>query len=535
MTARVVGVFPMEAHARRRRLFAALEAAFPLRFEGRDQADTDGLDGAVFVGAAPPAKPPACPWLSFEHDRVASPARASVHIGTDPLIDARLRGRTLTEGLAGAARPLRPADSGRVLATTPAGPVWLASAEEPRRYLASVAPAELAADEPLRARLRAGSFLGLLPLIHLLREICAERPWTQPAPRACFIIDDPNLHALTYGHVDFRRLVAHAARGGYHVAIASTPLDYGFVHRRAAALFRERSGQISLAIHGNNHERHELARVHDEAAALALGAQALRRSRRLEQRTGLRVSRVMCAPHEECNQVMVRALFRLGFDGLARELMAPVSQPAARAGGVLADWEPAELIGGLPVLPRYGLRADGEDLVFRSYLNLPILVCLHHQDLAGGLDVLDATAAKVNRLGPHSWMSLTDICRSNAVWWRMGNALVVRPYARRVALPVDRDVERIVVETPPSEPSVELRISCGSASTSGPAGGAFDVAGPFPSLVEIEMSSVDRVGADAVPAPSPRVWPVVRRLLTESRDRLAPLPRPRRLAQRLIA
>ena len=80
-----------------------------------------------------------------------------------------------------------------------------------------------------------------------------------------------------------------------------------------------------------------------------------------------------------------------------------------------------------------------------------------------------------------------------------------------------------------------FRISCGSASTSGPAGGAFDVAGPFPSLVEIEMSSVDRVGADAVPAPSPRVWPVVRRLLTESRDRLAPLPRPRRLAQRLIA
>jgi hypothetical protein len=43
-------------------------------------------------------------------------------------------------------------------------------------------------------------------------------------------------------------------------------------------------------------------------------------------------------------------------------------------------------------------------------------------------------------------------------------------------------------------------------------------------VVEIEMSSVDVVDADAVPAPPPRVWPVVRRLMTESRDRLAPLP-----------
>src|SRR2546428_4438513 len=113
-----------------------------------------------------------------------------------------------------------------------------------------------------------------------------------------------------------------------------------------------------------------------------------------------------------------------GADGAGQPAGSQGGGRAGRLGAGRADRRP-------PVLPRYGLRADGEDLVFRSYLNLPILVCLHHQDLAGGLDVLDAPAAKVNRLGPHSWMSLTDICRSNAVWWRMGNALVVRPYARR--------------------------------------------------------------------------------------------------------
>ncbi|HEX9527537.1 MAG TPA: hypothetical protein VF951_08560, partial [Streptosporangiaceae bacterium] len=89
MTPRVVGVFPLEARARRRRLFDALEAAFPLRIAGRALADMDGLDGAVFVGASPPANPPPCPWLCFVHDRVASPAGAGVQIGADPLVDPR--------------------------------------------------------------------------------------------------------------------------------------------------------------------------------------------------------------------------------------------------------------------------------------------------------------------------------------------------------------------------------------------------------------------------------------------------------------
>ncbi len=49
MTPRVVGVFPLEARARRRRLFDALEAAFPLRFAGRALADQVVLPGGGAV------------------------------------------------------------------------------------------------------------------------------------------------------------------------------------------------------------------------------------------------------------------------------------------------------------------------------------------------------------------------------------------------------------------------------------------------------------------------------------------------------
>jgi len=527
MTVRTVGVFPRSEWDGRRRLFDALELAFPVRFEGRWHGDWAGLDAGVFFGTAPSSAPfPLDTWLAFEPGLLDRPSSARVRIGRDPLVDPRLSGRDLMDGEAGGARSLRPAESARVLAATAAGPVWLASAEpgRARHYLASVPPAELAADEPLRARLRAGSFLGLLPLIHLLRELTSDRPWSQPSPRACFIIDDPNLRSRRYGHVDFPSLVTHATRGGYHVAIASTPLDYGFVHPDVRVLFSEQSEHVSLAIHGNNHLRRELCSLPGDVAALALGAQALRRSERLERRTGLRVSRVMCPPHEECGQIMLAALFRLGFDALIKEPTGQTSRGGQNPDGVLAGWEPAQLLAGLPVLPRYRLQGDDEDLVFRAYLNLPLVLAFHHWDLVGGPGVLDAVADRLNRLGQPAWMSLADLCRTNVVAWRMGNTLVVRPYARRVWLTVDPEVERIVVETPPSDPPVELRVSSGSVSTRGPAGSSFVFTGLVAPQVEIEMACPEVVHASDVGEPPLRPWPHLRRLLTESRDRLAPVP-----------
>ncbi|TMC69424.1 MAG: hypothetical protein E6J18_12600 [Chloroflexi bacterium] len=525
MTARVVGVFPPRARALRRRLFDALELAFPIRFEGRDQGDFGGLDAAVFVDAPAPTQRPPCPSLWFERGDVERPQNGKVRLSSDTLLDGRLRGRVLTDGEADAAPVLRPSFPARVLAATANGPVWVTSqdAGPPRRYLAAFAPAELEVDEPLRARFRSGSFIGLLPLVHLLREINTEWSWSDPPPRACFIIDDPNLHSLTYGHVDFRRLVAHAARGGYHVAIASTPIDYGFVHPAARALFAAHTGQISLAVHGNNHERHELSGVRSEAEALAIAAQAIRRSERLERQSGLRVPRVMCAPHEECGRLMQTALFRLGFDALCKEPSWRVSHDADNPEAVLTGWEPAQTLAGLPVLPRYRLLGDEEDLVFRSYLNLPILLYFHHWDLAGGPEVLDAAADLVNRVRPHDWMSLADLCRSNVVSRRTGETLVVRPYARRVSVRVDADVRRIVVEAAPSEPPVEVRVSCGSLSTLGLSGRSLMIPGPFASRAEIEMVSAEALSDETFPPPPPRMWPAVRRAMTESRDRLGPL------------
>jgi hypothetical protein len=50
----VVGVVPPLERRRRARLFDALEAAYPIRFEARDPESLRGIDGLVVFGALGP-------------------------------------------------------------------------------------------------------------------------------------------------------------------------------------------------------------------------------------------------------------------------------------------------------------------------------------------------------------------------------------------------------------------------------------------------------------------------------------------------
>ena len=71
----------------------------------------------------------------------------------------------------------------------------------------------------------------------------------------------------------------------------------------------------------------------------------------------------------------------------------------------LIAWEPADFVGGLPLLPRYRLDKPRDDLVFRAFLDQPLILYGHHQDLAGGLDALSGAAAEINSLGDVRWCS----------------------------------------------------------------------------------------------------------------------------------
>ena len=508
-----VGVLPAHEFGARARLFDALAASYGVVFE---RGAFSGCAATVAFGVE---APPGLPSLCFAPTVERRPGDVALH--DVPSLDARLRGHTLGDGRAlGPPLGVEPGDI--VLASCAGAPVWTARPDRPARRSA-VAPDELGAEESLRDQFVDGRFLGLLPLIELLRSLAGASGWTPPPPRACFVLDDPNLHRPRYGHADFHELAAHARRNSYHVAVATVPADQWFVSDRAAQAFRD-TAALSLAVHGNDHVHGELGRPLATRERKALIAQALRRIESLERHSGLRVSRVMVAPHEICSDAMAETILRSDLEALCYGF------GVRAAGRPRADWEPTDLRGtGLPVLPRRPLHSPRGELVLRAYLDQPLILGCHQLDLANGLEVLAEAAAEIDAIAQPHWMSLGEIARANVAWRRNSDTLLLRPYARRFSVDVPPGVDTIVVELPSTHgaPELELLVAHGQVGI---------VSQP---LAVTPGESLDlalrRVGAfdhRTVPPPRRSFWAVQRRLVTESRDRLSPLgPRRRRTAR----
>jgi hypothetical protein len=462
-----VGVFPASAHAGAPRLWAALEEAFPVRFEPRGAGEIRDLDAILELGEQDEAErgvaagAPVLRLLVPEPSEQDEPALQTLSSSAD--LDRRLHGAELPDAhlapaLGSAER--RP-ERATVIARCGEVPTWTRRGE---RETTLLFPAELGADEPLRERLCERRNAALLPLVHFLRELTVPGP--APAVQASLVFDDPNLHWPTYGFVDLAALGEHARAHGYHAGLAMVPLDAWYAHPRALRALQESRGALSLLVHGNDHYGGELGRLHDEDEALAQAAQALRRVRTFERRTGLGVDRVMVPPHEQCSRAAAGALRRCGFEALT------VTQPYPWLGdggsswlahppeaGPLVGWHPVDHAEGLPVLLRHPIVGRSlPEMTLRAFLGQPLILYGHQNDLDEGLDVLAAAAADIERLGPARWGSLGEIAAA-------------------------------AIEAAPE--------------TNGP--------------------TADAVDPELVPPPRPRPLAVPRRILSESRDRLAPL------------
>jgi hypothetical protein len=602
-----VGVIAREASVtpEQWRTLDALEHVFPVRFEPAGSLDPSAADGVLVLGPPTPSAVPAgVPRLMLPAvvpladsrvggravDAAVTSAEATTVVLAHTGLARPLRGAAISEGalaeetppdralagetppkpaLAGEAPPDPALDtgSGPPLASVAGRPVWWQLGAEAAAQSVSTYPlAALRDGEALRDHLRAGCFMGLLPLVHFLGQVLGADGWTPPPLRASFVIDDPNLHWSSYGFLKYGELIAHASRHGYHVGLATIPLDGWLVNRRAAALVRENPAAISLLMHGNDHVARELGRLSTAAKAEAAIAQALRRIAVLERRSGVAVERVMAPPHGACSEAALRAMFGLGVEA------ACISRPYPWRDGLpaptaLAGWHPAELVaGGLPVLPRYPLGHPREDLALRALLGQPLILYGHHGDFAQGLDLFAQAAADVNGLGEVQWGPLGRIARGNYATRRVGEVLHVRMYARRIELEVPGGVRtlRVVAQAPHGGPAWR-RLTHMSVRTSEP-GGAHargiepgnaherpSATGPTTDRTHgvVGMSFADGVGVSepmpvaastgielALAADRPldpallatrgvRPWPCLRRALVEGRDRIQPLLRSR--------
>lgn len=516
-------------------LLGWLERVFPVRFELDGTSDARTADGVLVLQPDRWAEAPehlprlllAGPAQSSDRTVGDGVRPAVVGLTDDRRLARALRSRNISEHTGIGELAFSPQSARDVLAHVSERAVWWQSSHG-ELHCSCYPLAELSEGQTLREHLRSGAFMRLLPLLHFLTRLLGDQGWSLPAPRAAFVIDDPNLHWVSYGFLKYPQLAAHASRHGYHLAFATVPLDGWRLDSRAVALMREHPAELSLLIHGNNHIARELGGLNSDRQAEAAMAQALRRIAALERRCGLSVARVMAPPHGACSEAALRAMFRLGFEGACisrpypwRDELAPPTP--------LAGWHPAELVcGGIPVAPRQSLSASREDLAFRALLGQPLILYGHHGDFADGLDLLAQAAADIDDLGEVRWGALESVAGGAYATSRLGDTLLVHMYARRVSVEVPEGVEvlRVLAQEPLGGAGWSGVGHAGAVTSMSFADGR-GVSGPLPVSTpgthHLRLVDERPLNPAEVAAPRVRGWPLIRRLLVEGRDRLQPL------------
>jgi hypothetical protein len=544
-------------HPTAERLLSLLEQVFPVCFAQGDRADA----ALVLDPDRLPEVPAHLPRLLLAARTRDLGSATTVALADDGRLARPLRGRTIADSAGrGELAPPRPGVD-RVLASVDRRPAWWQAGKSPEAgggpeigggpEAASPRPdgdtaglwcsahplAELGEGETLRDHLRAGRFMGLLPLLHFLGEVLGAEGWTLPAPRASFVVDDPNLHWPSYGHLAYRELIAHAQRHGYHMGFATVPLDRWWVDPRAARLVRENGSALSLLMHGNNHSTHELGRLRGDREAESAMAQALRRIAALERSARVGIERVMVPPHSRCSEEALRAMFRLGIEGVClnrsypwRDAETPITP--------LGEWYPAELVaGGMPMLLRSPLVDPRDDLPFRALLGQPLILYGHHWDFADGLDILAEAARDIDSLGEVRWGPLGPVARESYATRRVGETLFVRMHARAVSIEVPAGVRELRVLAPePLGGAGWRQLAHGGAVAEMAFADGVGFSEPLlldeglrapeslPSdargRIELKLIPDRPLDPTAVPAPRPRPWPLIRRAMVEGRDRV---------------
>lgn len=531
-----VTVFSPREDSRRTRLLGALSELYPVAFFEKATLDQMQGDAALLFGVsradAIRVARSGLPCLAFI-DAQSAPARvamAGIQFTEAAYLPACFRGRTLSDEVANPLSRLILEPGDQVLARKGEEILWIHRKEGTTNLdLAAMEPAGVAEGGHLFQNFLAGRWSRLLPMLHFLRKVTDGTGWELPPLRACFMFDDPNLHALSYGYVNYPSLARGAEVHRYHVSFATVPFDGWYVNRKAATLFREKAKYLSLLVHGNNHTTRELAQVRTEEQRRVLATQSLARIERLERVSGLEIPRVMAAPHGACRGEMAASLLQAGYEAACISRSAIMNHNRQQVWPLTVGMNPAEFLGGgLPVIPRFGMTKECQaEVLLATFLGQAIVPMGHHGDLAGGLDVLRDLAAVINDMGDVQWVDLKSIARSNYCTRRETEVLRVKMYSRRIHVRVPEGIDQISVERPwlTSARKEPLTWREGLA---GPVhileSDQEEIIRVMPGTnVDIASLCLDAIDPGSVSFPRTALAAIGRRYLCEARDRLQPL------------
>lgn len=528
-TRRVVGLVSLGCGKPESRILDWLTANLPVSFQDRNPEQLEGLDGVVFL-----ARTSDDPRLNLSHG-----TQSLVLLNIPPTVESKrdvsftnskltpwvFRLQRVPQELAGIS-PLPLEDGDEAIALLDGRPIWTARVSgSTRRDISAVSLPQSDPEEIPKDAFHGRNFIGLLPLYDFLQRLSGESEWSGPPARACFLFDDPNLHATTYGWLNYSEVAQHAKEHNYHVAFATVPLDAWYTARRSASLFAEPQARLSLLIHGNDHASQELLLFANQAEATRYLAQAIRRIERLEDATRAKVCRVMVPPHGDCSELSLQVMAQLGYEAVCTTLFVLRLNNPGKAWAQNSGLNIAEVVSGMPVLARFRLDLLPRNAaLLAAYLGQPIILYGHHQDLADGVHVLDDLADDINSFGPVHWTNMRRVCRKNYKTRLRKGVLEVRAYARRFDLVVPSDVQSLSVQRPwlVGQQPESLRIRAGGdvVVLEDYAGESFRVVPG--TCLDVESVHTLRIDPQLVARPRIRFQPFLRRQFCTLRDRVEP-------------
>jgi hypothetical protein len=534
VTTKIVGLLsPLQSSGLQRTL-EALGEIFDVRFEERAFGEEDGIDAWFFnePDHATQNHISSNTLSSFtvilNELRVPCGESGTIEFSRHTALPHVLAGRRIISDDAVKVMALpQQLENMTVLASKAGAPVWeMQEFRGRQRHNVSLSIPELGEGEHLFQYFHGKRFLHLLPLVLFLRNLTEDLHWRQPPLQASFMLDDPNLHWRTYGFVDYKELALHAREHNYHMCFATIPLDTWFVHKPTALLFRQYQDQLSLLIHGNDHRTQELSRFKTDEDRNSNLSQALFRIDQFERRSGVEVSKVMAPPHGACSENSLRKMAHLGYEA------ACISRWSLRHYNSQATWlrtlgmNPADIIAGLTVFPRFRItHTCHNSILVAALLHQPIIPVGHHHDLAQGFQMLADLAEFINSLGTVHWQNMREISRSHYAQKMEGRVLRVRMLTKHIEIEVPEGVSQILVERPWLNGANVLPFTWRRS------GQVQDWTIHHPEE-PISVQSCQRIEIIAEPPielfvdtkrlGNYQLWPVVRRQLTEARDRLLP-------------
>jgi hypothetical protein len=517
-----IAIAPAAAYQTRRSLFDMLSSVLAVDFEPHVPGGFAGLHGLIALpenqGVASEAASQGVSTLQIcNSNRTPISAPSEISFTSSESVHGAFRNKSLRDP--SLENFSRVPEASECLARTENQPIWsVERAGSHVHHYVGVDIPEFPAETFFYSCFRASRWFAMVPLLHFLRALLGPDGWLLPEPRATFIIDDPNLRSRRYGYIDFERLVDHASAHNYHATIATVPLDAWYFDRKIADLFRAQKQYLSLMMHGVNHIADELARGYTQEEALKLLATGLRRMAEFESRAELRVARIMAAPHGAFPESIAEPMLRLGFES------------ACVSVGSLIRWNsekhwPADLgfsfvqclkTQGFPVFHRTSTKEI--DIRLSAFLGHPVIIATHHQDFASNLGLIEKLANMVNEISAVRWMPAEKISRTNYLSRFDKGVLHVKLFTRRAEIPLPEGAVTLMLQSSPFSPETSIDFRKDSSGENGV--WQYRISN---NTLQIFFPPKESLDYKKVGSMRPGLWPITRRLLAETRDRVKPM------------